>query len=263
MLDGSEPLTGSIGYVFPYYQVKILELSTDNRFVRECGVGERGIIAVAGCISPGYADERLNGDFFIQDMPDGKAWGNTGDVGSIDAAGYVWIYGRAKDLIVRGGHNIDPKLVEDVLCMHPSVQLAAAVGRPDAAKGEMPIAYVQLTQGAHTKPEELIEFFQQHCQERAAIPVEIIVVSDMPTTAVGKISKPALRRDALCRTAERVALHVLGSPGAFRVSIDEKGLRPAIVLMVSGIVGDRLTAAGALRDAFGKFEFATHIEFSD
>ena len=75
-------------------------------------------------------------------------WLNTGDLGSVDADGYVRLVGRAKDLIIRGGHNIDPAVIEDALLEHPAVTAAAAVGRPDAHAGEVPVAYVTLAAGA-------------------------------------------------------------------------------------------------------------------
>ena len=72
--------------------------------------------------------------------PDG--WLDTGDLGQVDDGGFVYLTGRAKDLIIRGGHNIDPRVIEDALLAHPAVRAAAAVGRPDRHSGEVPVAYV-------------------------------------------------------------------------------------------------------------------------
>ena len=77
-----------------------------------------------------------------------QRWLNTGDLGRQDADGYFYLTGRKKELIIRGGHNIDPASIEEPLHQHPAVQLAAAVGRPDAHAGEVPVAYVQLKPGA-------------------------------------------------------------------------------------------------------------------
>jgi len=78
--------------------------------------GERGILAVTGpTLSPGYVDERLSSELFVRNMPDGRVWASTGDLGTVDADGYIWVYGREKDLIIRAGGNIDPKLIEEVL----------------------------------------------------------------------------------------------------------------------------------------------------
>ena len=71
-----------------------------------------------------------------------EGWLNTGDLGSVDADGFVYLTGRAKDLIIRGGHNIDPRVIEEALLRHPAVAAAAAVGRPDRHSGEVPAVYV-------------------------------------------------------------------------------------------------------------------------
>ena len=72
----------------------------------------------------------------------------TGDLGRLDADGYLWITGRAKDLIIRGGHNIDPGMIEEALMAHPAVAFVGAIGQPDAHSGELPAAYVELCAGA-------------------------------------------------------------------------------------------------------------------
>jgi len=123
--------------------------------------------------------------------PDG--WLRTGDLGRIDAEGNVFITGRAKDLIIRGGHNIDPAMIEACLQAHPDVAMAAAVGWPDAYAGELPVAYVQLRQGAQVPAEALREFALAGIDERPACPKRVIVLPQLPLTAVGKIHKPTLR----------------------------------------------------------------------
>ncbi len=120
----------------------------------------------------------------------GDVWLNTGDLGRQDADGYFWLTGRKKELIIRGGHNIDPKLIEEPLHRHPSVALVAAIGRPDPHAGEVPVAYVQLKSGDSASPAELLEFAMQNIPERAAWPKAIRVIDKLPTTNVGKIFKP-------------------------------------------------------------------------
>ena len=117
---------------------------------------------------------------------------NTGDLGREDAQGYFWLTGRKKELIIRGGHNIDPKLIEEAMCQHPSVAMAAAVGRPDAHAGEVPVVYVQLRPGTTATGQELVAFAQQKVSERAAWPKQVTIMQALPTTAIGKIHKPAL-----------------------------------------------------------------------
>jgi fatty-acyl-CoA synthase len=125
---------------------------------------------------------------------DGRRWLDTGDLGRRDADGYFWLTGRKKELIIRGGHNIDPRAIEEPLHRHPSVAVAAAVGRPDAHAGELPVAYVQPKPGADVAEAELLAFLAGQIGERAALPKRIRVVSELPLTAVGKLYKPELRR---------------------------------------------------------------------
>lgn len=262
--NGEEPRVGSVGFRLPYQPVKVIEVDGDNRFVRECKPGERGVIVVTGPgVVPGYVDARLDGEFFVQDMPDGKCWANTGDQGTIDADGYVWLFGRTKDLIIRGGHNIDPKLIEEVLVGHPAILQAAAIGRPDSSKGELPIAYVMARPGVLVDEGELLRFCRERVQERAAVPVEIITVAELPMTAVGKISKPALRMNAMSRIAESVAKGIVGENGVVDVDVDDKGLRPRVIVKVTLNSNDRHSeVAECLKAELGKYEFTSEVQFA-
>ena len=97
----------------------------------------------------------------------------TGDLGSVDADGYVRISGRQKDIIIRGGHNIEPGIIENALLQSPWVAQAAAIGKPDAHAGELPIAYVELHPGAQVSAEELLRYAAERIPERPAVPKEI------------------------------------------------------------------------------------------
>ena len=145
------------------------------------------------------------------DLGDGRRWMNTGDLGRQDADGYFYLTGRKKELIIRGGHNIDPASIEEPLHRHPAVQLAAAVGRPDVHAGELPVAYVQLRPGVSATEDELISFAKDQITERAAVPKAIRLVTTMPLTGVGKIFKPELRKREIM-DALRAALHDAGAP---------------------------------------------------
>ncbi|WP_367153204.1 hypothetical protein [Leisingera sp. F5] len=123
----------------------------------------------------------------------------TGDLGRIDEDGYLWITGRAKDLIIRGGHNIDPAEIEEALLGHEAVAFAGAIGQPDAHSGELPCAFVELVGGASVSEEELLEYCKIHVHERAAIPKHLTVLDELPKTAVGKVFKPDLRKHAITR----------------------------------------------------------------
>jgi len=119
-------------------------------------------------------------------------WLHTGDTGRIDADGYLSIVGRLKEMIIRGGENIYPKEIEDVLCAYPGVLEAAVIGAPDETFGEIVIAYVAFRTGCTAAPATLDE----HCAERLTRfkrPVAINVVDSLPKNAVGKIDKLKLR----------------------------------------------------------------------
>src|SRR5215470_4202358 len=191
--DG-DPKYGSPGIRLPYTQVKTVELDGD-RIVRECATDEIGVVVVKGpSITPGYLEPKYNDGAFIRD-----GWFNSGDLGRFDADGYLRLTGRVKDVIIRGGHNIDPSVIEETLIKHRDVMLAAAVSKPDAYAGELPVAYVQLVAGARAAAEEIRDFALAHIPERAAAPKEIVVVEKMPLTDVQKPGKVELRRDAARR----------------------------------------------------------------
>jgi len=119
-------------------------------------------------------------------------WLHTGDVGRFDDDGYLTLVDRVKDLIIRGGENIYPKEIEDVLYAHPAVLEAAVVGQPDRVFGEQPVAFVALRDGFDVVPEDLIE----HCRRSLArykVPREVRIEATLPKNPVGKIAKPVLR----------------------------------------------------------------------
>lgn len=260
------PVAGSVGCTLPHFQAKVFKVDESNKYIRECDPGERGTLVLSGpSLMLGYLNSSQDADYFIRNVPDGGVWGNTGDEGNIDENGYVWVYGRAKDVIVRGGHNIDAVIIEEALNQHPSVQLAAAVGRPDKKKGELPIAYVMLNKSSTTTTtsDELIDFCRMHITERAAVPVEIIITDNMPLTGVGKVFKPELRIDALSRTATSVVLRILEDPRLFYISIDQSSVRPlvCIVIFISQDKSEPIEAI--LREEMSGFEFLTDIQFMD
>ena len=143
----------------------------------------------------------------------------TGDLGRIDADGYIWITGRAKDLIIRGGHNIDPALIEEALAGHPDVAFVGAIGQPDAHSGEVACAYVELKTGATVTGEDLRKYAEDRITERAAIPKHVEVLDELPKTAVGKVFKPDLRKRAIARVYGR-ALAGAGIPAEVEVVED-------------------------------------------
>jgi fatty-acyl-CoA synthase len=243
---------GSIGLRLPGQEMKAVILDEAGAYVRDCGVDEVGVIAITGPnVFAGYKAESHNKGVWI-DMGDGRRWLNTGDLGRQDADGYFWLTGRRKDLIIRGGHNIDPAMIEEALHGHPAVELAAAVGRPDAHAGELPVAYVQLKAGAVATEEELLAFAQAHILERAAIPKAVRILKALPLTAVGKIFKPRLR----LMEAEEAAKATLADAGleveAVK-AVDDKTRG----LVVTVTVAPELAAR--VRTTLGCFAFGTEV----
>ena len=189
-----ERRVGSIGLRIPCQDMKAVILDESGRYLRDCVTNEPGVLVISGPnVFAGYALPEQNKTLWV-DTGDDKQWLNTGDLGRCDAEGYFWLTGRKKDLIIRGGHNIDPAAIEEPLHHHPAVLIAAAVGRPDAYAGELPVAYAQLKPGATVTERELAEFVRKRIGEAAAAPKHIRIVDAMPLTAVGKIYKPELRR---------------------------------------------------------------------
>lgn len=183
---------GSAGLRVPYLEVKIADVSPEGEIRRFCEPEEIGHVLMRGPqVFAGYLDPSNNDKILLKD-----GWLDSNDLGRLDSDGYLWLTGRVKDLIIRGGHNIDPEMIEQVLSRHPAVALTAAVGCPDAHAGELPVAFVQPRPGQTFAVPELLAFCRQHVPERAAVPVEIFLVPRIPLTAMGKINKAALRREA-------------------------------------------------------------------
>ncbi|AUW59306.1 acyl-CoA synthetase [Sphingobium sp. SCG-1] len=184
-----ERKAGSVGFRLPYQELRIVDLTADGGIGAEKPIGEAGAVVIRGPnVFPGYTDATKNKGVLLAD-----GWLATGDLGRLDSDGYLWLTGRAKDLIIRGGHNIDPAVIEDALAAHPAVALAAAIGSPDPYTGEMPVAFVSLRSGQEIDGEALRAFAAERISERAAVPSHVTVLDEMPVTAVGKTFKPPLR----------------------------------------------------------------------
>jgi fatty-acyl-CoA synthase len=152
--------------------------------------GEIGEILVAGRVTPGYyRDPEHNTRAF-------NAEGSflTGDLGMLDAAGRLHFRGRLKDLIKSGGINISPLEVEAYVMTHPKVQYAAIVGLPDAVKGEVPVAAVELRAGEAATAEEIRSFCRGHIASYK-VPVQVVFLrpDEFPRTNTGKVQKTELR----------------------------------------------------------------------
>jgi fatty-acyl-CoA synthase/long-chain acyl-CoA synthetase len=238
--DG-EKKVGSIGLRFPYTDVRIVK-SVDGELV-ECAVDEIGEICVS---NPGvyagntYTEADKNKDLYYQ-----GTHLRTGDLGRIDGDDYLWITGRAKDLIIRGGHNIDPAIIEEALLGHDAVAFAGAIGQPDAHAGEIPCAYVELVAGATVTVDELLAFCDSLITERAAKPKYIEILDELPKTAVGKVFKPDLRKRAIQRIYN-AALQDAGLDARVTAVIDDK--KRGLVAQVT-----RDSDETALQNTLGQF----------
>lgn len=198
--SAGERRPGSIGLRMPYCEVAIKVLDEQGAFLRDARANEIGNVCLRGItVFKGYLQAGKNAGIWV----DGD-WFNTGDLGRMDADGYIWLTGRSKDLIIRGGHNIDPQMIEEALHGHPAVAMAAAVGKPDEKAGELPVVYVQLKPGQQASEAELLAHAADHVPERAAVPKDVWIIDALPVTAVGKTFKPTLRHDAIRRVFEQV-----------------------------------------------------------
>lgn len=196
-----ERIAGSIGLRLPYQDVRVVILDPQTgAYVRPAEPNESGTIVIRGeNVFGGYLQAQHNQGVFV-DVGDGQgSFYNTGDLGRQDEKGYFYITGRQKELIIRGGHNIDPRLIEDALQLHPAVSLAAAIGSPDPDAGELPVAYVTRAAGQAVTEAELLAFAATHIPERAAVPKRIHIADELPLTAIGKIFKPALLKEEIAR----------------------------------------------------------------
>lgn len=184
-----DPSTGAIaiGVPIPSHEAKIMDLSDSDK---ELPPGEVGELAIRGPgIIPGYWNKPEETAHAIR-----KGWLFTGDVGTMDDKGWVYLLDRKKDMIIVSGFKVWPREVEDTIYLHPAVREVAVVGVPDPYRGETVKAFVALKEGFEGKVthEEIISF----CKERMAAykyPREVEFVKEVPKTATGKFLRRAFR----------------------------------------------------------------------
>ncbi|MBT9505149.1 acyl-CoA synthetase [Rhodoferax sp.] len=182
--------SGCVGFPLPYGRLRIVALDeTGGASDTDLPPGEQGMVLFkAPNVIPGFLDPEDTARAFTHD-----GWLATGDLGWLDSEGRLNLSGRSKDLIIRGGHNIDPKTIEDAMSAHPAIQLCAAVGAPDAYAGELPVVFVTLVPGTTATEAELLAFVGERVDEAPARPKAVTILQNMPMTNVGKIYKPDLR----------------------------------------------------------------------
>jgi acyl-CoA synthetase (AMP-forming)/AMP-acid ligase II len=249
------PLPGSVGQRLPYQQAKTIQVNAEDDWA-DLPAGAVGVLVIGGpTVFPGYVVD-LGPDGPVMDGL-GKlreGWLDTGDLAWVDEDGFVHLVGRAKDLIIRGGHNIDPAVIENALLAHPAVTAAQAVGRPDIHAGEVPVAFVTLAPGARATPEELRDWAIERVPEQAAAPKTVTVLDALPLTPVGKPFKPALRAEA---TREAVADTLRGIPTVTGVRGELQD--GAVVAVVSLARGADETS---VKDALDRFAITWTLELS-
>jgi len=175
---------GSIGLPIPGVEVKIFDYED-----REVPLGQIGEIVVRGHnVMKGYYNRPEETEWTLR-----NGWFHTGDLGYQDADGYFYIVDRKKDLIIRGGFNIHPREIEEVLYSHPFIFDAAVVGVPDPIMGEEVLAFVLLREGSQISPEE-IRTFCANKLARYKIPKLIRFVENLPKTTSGKLLRGELRK---------------------------------------------------------------------
>ena len=234
---------GCVGFPLPYARMKIVALDEQGgASEREVAQGEHGMVLFKSPnVFSGFLDAADTAKAFTTD-----GWLATGDLGWVDADGRLNLTGRSKDLIIRSGHNIDPKTIEDALGAHPAVQLCAAVGAPDAYAGELPVAFATLVPGASVDEAELLAFTAARVDEAPARPKSVRIIDAMPMTNVGKIYKPELRTLAAGQVAEGLVARgcdALGIPGTARprvVADEANGIRVEIDAVATGPLASAL-----------------------
>lgn len=205
----------SIGEVIAGAEVQVRELRSDGNLGLAVESGGTGVLVTRGPnVFPGYLSAPAQP--FTDD-----GWLITGDIGLCGSNGRIVVTGRAKDVIIRSGHNIDPAVIEEAAGKHTCVGIAAAVGMPDTYAGEVPVVYLTLVSGSNVSSADLMAHLTENVPEPPARPRHIFVIEEMPMTAVGKIDKTALRRDA----TRRAVLTALGALPLLEGEETEVGVR--------------------------------------
>ena len=244
VLDDRVP--GSCGLRLPFTRIEAVSADgPDTGSV--CATGSPGILRLRGPnVGAGYTDARRNAGTLSDD-----GWLSTGDIGHVDACGRVFVTGRAKDVIIRSGHNIDPGVIEEALMRHPQVHFAAAVGEPDEYAGEIVVAFVVLKPDASVTADELLAFAKPLIPERPAHPRRIDFLSHLPLTAVGKVYKPGLR----LRAIERVVVERLTQRGlSDRITVEGRDSASGLAIALTPSPGETVAALDtSVRDIMSPF----------
>jgi fatty-acyl-CoA synthase len=211
-----EPVQGSVGFRAPFARTKIVAVNSSD-MQQEVSPLASGLVLVQGPqVFPGYVDPRHDRGVLTSDH-----WLITGDIGYLTRDQRLVLTGREKDLIVRSGHNIDPAAIEDVANAFPGVQMSSAVGMPDAYAGEVPILFVVSSPDHAIDVRQLQEHIERNINEPAAKPKRVVLLESLPTTAVGKIFKPALRDLAVKEKVRAELDRIFGEGNKADIHVDK------------------------------------------
>jgi len=200
--DSLDRRVSTVGRVHPHVEVKIVDPGTGRTLPR----GEPGELCTRGySVMLGYWDQPDK----TAEAIDAARWMHTGDLGVMDADGYVNITGRIKDMVIRGGENVYPREIEEFLFTHPDVLDAQVVGVPDERYGEELCAWIKLREGAPELTAEAVREFASGKLARYKIPRYVLIVDEFPMTITGKIRKVEMRQKS-------VELLDLGAAAAIR-----------------------------------------------
>jgi long-chain acyl-CoA synthetase len=186
---------GSVGRALPGTTIEIRDPEHLDRILP---AGERGEICIRGPqVMTGYYNRPAEtAAVFIEGAL------RTGDIGIIDADGYLFIVDRIKDLILCGGYNVYPRIIEEAAYLHPAVQDAIAIGIPDVYRGQAPKLFVTLRPDTQATGAEIREFLTEHLN-KIEIPKEVEIRDSLPKTMVGKLSKKELVAEEVAKAAQK------------------------------------------------------------
>jgi fatty-acyl-CoA synthase len=188
--DSLELRVSTVGRVHPHLEVKIVDPDTGLTVPR----GEPGELCTRGySVMLGYWNEPEK----TAEAIDAARWMHTGDLGVMDADGYVNITGRIKDMVIRGGENVYPREIEEFLYTHPDIVDAQVIGVPDVKYGEELCAWVQVREGAPEVTAESIREFATGKLAHYKIPRYVLVVDEFPMTVTGKVRKVEMREKSV------------------------------------------------------------------
>jgi len=209
--DSLERRVGTVGRVGPHLEVQIIDPSTGEQLPRDTP----GELCTRGySVMTGYWNQPEK----TAEVIDDAGWMRTGDIAVMDRDGYVSVTGRIKDMVIRGGENVYPREIEDLLYLHPDIVDAAVIGVPDARYGEELMAFLRIRSGADAPTTESIRAFCDGKIAHYKVPRYVEVVDEFPTTVTGKVRKVELREQARVRLEPAASVLGSRSPTEQRVS---------------------------------------------